>query len=121
MATSDIVCDHAHTWRVRELTCARTPQAPLEFTNPLRGGGGEGGHAIFTPRKHDFVLFPSFLSHTVPMRHAPRDGAPRVSVAFNLWLAGDGMDRRAAPGRSACTSVLHRRAWGCVHAEIEEP
>lgn len=58
------------------------------------------------------MLFPSFLSHTVPMRHAAPDGAPRISVAFNLWFEGDGMDRRAphhAPanlGAQAGTSAV---------------
>lgn len=71
-------------------------QAPLEFSNPVVGPDtAPNGRVTFMPRRGDFVIFPSFLSHTVPMRHLQRDAPPRISIAFNIWFRGEGLNRCA--------------------------
>ena len=85
-------------------------QAPLEFSNPVVGPDtAPNGRVTFMPRRGDFVIFPSFLSHTVPMRHLQRDAPPRISIAFNIWFRGEGLNRcgpappaAAAAARCCC-------------------
>lgn len=69
-------------------------QAPLEFSNPINGADSmPNGRTVFTPKRGDFVLFPSYLPHTVPMRHASPHAWPRISIAFNIWFTGSGLNR----------------------------
>ena len=69
-------------------------QAPLEFSNPIEGPDSQpNGRTVFVPTIGDFVLFPSYLGHTVPMRLLRDKQQPRISIAFNIWLAGPGLDR----------------------------
>jgi hypothetical protein len=65
----------------------------LELNNPLNGGQDDNGRIVFTPKKNDLCLFPSFLSHLVPMRKVSRRKLPRVSIAFNIWFTGPGLAR----------------------------
>lgn len=69
-------------------------QAPLEFSNPIVGSDTvPNGRVTFKPKRGDFVIFPSFLSHTVPMRHLQDHAQPRISIAFNIWFRGAGLRR----------------------------
>jgi hypothetical protein len=80
-------------------------QAPLEFSNPITGADSvPNGRAMFTPKKGDFVLFPSYLPHTVPMRHASSTERPRISIAFNIWFEGKALDR-------CCSARTLNRVW----------
>jgi hypothetical protein len=73
-------------------------QAPLEFSNPIEGPDSQpNGRTVFVPAIGDFVLFPSYLPHTVPMRLLRDKLQPRISIAFNIWLAGPGLDRCSPP------------------------
>jgi Putative 2OG-Fe(II) oxygenase len=93
----------------------RHVQAPLEISNPIGGSDSTpNGRSVFCPRPGDFLLFPSYLPHTVPMRHAR--ARPRISIAFNIHFVGKAMDRYAnvnavvmlrATGRSTCSSSFH--------------
>eukprot|EP00892_Ulva_mutabilis_P005564 jgi/Ulvmu1/337/UM001_0341.1 len=70
--------------------------APLEFSNPIVGSDSvPNGRVTFKPQRGDFVIFPSFLSHTVPMRHLQDRAQPRISIAFNIWFRGPGLSRYA--------------------------
>lgn len=73
-------------------------QAPLEFSNPIEGPDSQpNGRTVFVPAIGDFVLFPSYLGHSVPMRLFRDKQQPRISIAFNIWLSGPGLDRYAPP------------------------
>ena len=69
-------------------------QAPLEFSNPITGTDSvPNGRTVFAPKRGDFVLFPSYLPHTVPMRHYASREQPRISIAFNIYLKGPALTR----------------------------
>lgn len=89
-------------------------QAPLEFSNPIQGTDSvPNGRTVFAPQRGDFVLFPSYLPHTVPMRHAPSREQPRISIAFNIWFRGQALGR-CVP---MCCAIMHMRMLAvlCAH------
>ena len=80
-------------------------QAPLEFSNPVTCSHSmPNGRTVFLPKPGDFLLFPSYLPHTVPMRHAAST-KPRLSIAFNIYFVGKALERCVAELKRLCGEV----------------
>ena len=62
----------------------------MNYTEQFEGAGTPGGMTDleFRPQNGDFMLWPSYLLHTVPMAKA-RDNYERISISFNLQHAED--------------------------------
>ena len=62
----------------------------MKYTEQLEGSGTPGGMTDleFFPKTGDFMLWPSYMLHTVPMAKS-RDNYERISVSFNLQHAED--------------------------------
>jgi hypothetical protein len=97
----------------------RSVQAPLEFANPIGGPDSvPNGRTVFVPSIGDFILFPSYLPHTVPMRLLHNRAEPRISIAFNIWFNGPGLNRCGAGCCSACTHCRMHAAHAHAHARV---
>jgi len=62
----------------------------MRYTEQLEGSGTPGGMTDleFFPKNGDFMMWPSYLLHTVPMAKS-RDNYERISISFNLQHSED--------------------------------